>query len=53
MPHDSLLGQLQFYSIDGPILKCVRFPQEQCVVVDRVKSELVWISQGMVIRCGG
>ncbi len=50
VPHDSLLGKLQFNSIDGPILKWISVflkNRDQCVVVDGVKSELVSVDSGV------
>ncbi len=51
VPHDSLLGKLQFYAIDGPILKWISVflkNRDQCVVADGVKSELVSVDSGVL-----
>ncbi len=50
VPHDSLLGKLQFYSIDVPILKWISVflkNRDQCIVVDGAKSELVSVDSGI------
>ncbi len=49
--HDSLLGKLQFYGIDGHILKWISVflkNRDQCVVADGVKSELVSVDSGVL-----
>ncbi len=43
VPHDSLLGKLQFYSINGSILKWISVflnNRDQCVVVDGRWNEI-------------
>ncbi len=50
VPHDSLLGKLQFYSTYGAILKWISVflkNRDQCVVVDGVKSELASVDSGV------
>ncbi len=50
VPHDSLLGKLQFYGKDGLILKWISVflkNRNHCVVVDRAKSELVSVDYGV------
>ena len=50
VPHQSLLGKLEHYGIDGPLhgwIKAFLTGRTQCVLVDGVKSDFVPVNSGV------
>ncbi len=49
VPHDKVLGKLQYYGIQGPFVDWIK-SIDQCVVVDVEKSEPVTVDSGVQQR---